>query len=91
MESLDATDLALLDHLQRDASVSNLDLAARVHVSPPTCLRRVKRLRDVGLIEREIVRRKVISGVGVAKWLAATGVISVADFHLIEGFFKTIF
>ncbi len=37
------------------------------------------------------VRRKVISGVGVAKWLAATGVISVADFHLIDGFLKTIF
>ena len=27
---------------------------ARVHVSPPTCLRRVKRLRDAGLIEREV-------------------------------------
>lgn len=51
---LDATDLALLDCLQLDASLSNLELAARVHVSPPTCLRRVKRLRDAGLIEREI-------------------------------------
>ncbi|MCX7256174.1 MAG: Lrp/AsnC family transcriptional regulator [Polaromonas sp.] len=51
---LDATDLKLLDTLQQDASLSNLALAERVHVSPPTCLRRVKRLRDVGLIEREI-------------------------------------
>ena len=50
----DAIDLALLDVLQADATLSNQDLAARVHVSPPTCLRRVKRLREAGLIEREI-------------------------------------
>ena len=51
---LDATDLRLLDELQRDASLSNQALAERVHVSPPTCLRRVKRLKDAGLIERQV-------------------------------------
>ena len=51
---IDAIDLKLLEALQDDASLSNLDLAERAHVSPPTCLRRVKRLRDAGLIEREI-------------------------------------
>ena len=51
---LDATDLALLDLLQADASQSNQALAELVHVSPPTCLRRVKRLRDAGFIERQI-------------------------------------
>lgn len=50
----DAIDFALLDELQTDASLSNQDLARRVHVSPPTCLRRVKRLRDAGLIERQV-------------------------------------
>jgi DNA-binding Lrp family transcriptional regulator len=52
--STDATDIKLLDALQQDASLSNQALAERVHISPPTCLRRVKRLRDAGLIEREI-------------------------------------
>ena len=52
--ALDDTDLRLLDALQTDASRSNQALAALVHVSPPTCLRRVKRLRDAGLIERDI-------------------------------------
>ncbi|MDO8718765.1 MAG: Lrp/AsnC family transcriptional regulator [Polaromonas sp.] len=52
--SIDATDIKLLEALQQDASLSNQALAERVHVSPPTCLRRVKRLRDAGLIEREI-------------------------------------
>jgi Lrp/AsnC family transcriptional regulator, leucine-responsive regulatory protein len=51
---IDAIDLALLDQLQGDASLTNQDLAQRVHVSPPTCLRRVKRLREAGLIERQI-------------------------------------
>ena len=44
----------MLNALQADASLSNQALAERVHVSPPTCLRRVKRLHDAGLIEREI-------------------------------------
>jgi Lrp/AsnC family leucine-responsive transcriptional regulator len=52
--SLDAIDLALLNQLQTDAALSNLELAGRVHVSPPTCLRRVKRLWESGLIERQI-------------------------------------
>lgn len=51
---LDAIDLLLLDLLQRDASLSNQALAERVHTSPPTCLRRVKRLHEAGLIERQV-------------------------------------
>ncbi len=51
---LDEVDIKLLNALQDDATASNQALAARVHVSAPTCLRRVKRLRDAGLIEREI-------------------------------------
>ena len=50
----DSTDLALLYHLQKDASLSNQTLASLVHTSPPTCLRRVKRLENAGLIERRI-------------------------------------
>jgi Lrp/AsnC family leucine-responsive transcriptional regulator len=52
--ALDSTDFAILSQLQDDSALSNQDLAAKVHISPATCLRRVKRLRDAGLIEREI-------------------------------------
>jgi Lrp/AsnC family transcriptional regulator, leucine-responsive regulatory protein len=52
--ALDAIDLRILAILQNDASQSNQALAAQVHVSPPTCLRRVKRLTDLGVIERHI-------------------------------------
>lgn len=51
---LDAIDLQLLAQLQKDAGLSNQALAERVHTSPPTCLRRVKRLHELGLIEREV-------------------------------------
>ncbi|HWI80675.1 Lrp/AsnC family transcriptional regulator [Ramlibacter sp.] len=52
--TVDQLDLALLDHLQSDASLNNQELARRVHVSPPTCLRRVKRLHEAGLIARQV-------------------------------------
>lgn len=51
---IDNTDIQLLNALQTDASLSNQALAAMAHISPPTCLRRVKRLRDAGLIERVV-------------------------------------
>jgi Lrp/AsnC family transcriptional regulator, leucine-responsive regulatory protein len=50
----DSIDLALLEQLQSDSSLSNQDLAGKVHISPATCLRRVKRLREAGLVEREM-------------------------------------
>ena len=53
-KTLDALDLALLNKLQDDCSINNQDLARLVHVSPATCLRRVKRLRDQGMIQRQI-------------------------------------
>jgi DNA-binding Lrp family transcriptional regulator len=54
IESIDDTDLRILDLLQRDASLSNQALAAAAHTSPATCLRRVKRLVDTGVIERRV-------------------------------------
>ena len=51
---MDNIDIKLLELLQTDASQSNQSLAEKVHISPPTCLRRLKALRDSGLIEREI-------------------------------------
>ncbi|MBY6310558.1 Lrp/AsnC family transcriptional regulator, partial [Alcaligenes faecalis] len=40
--------------LQNDASISNQELALRVHASPPTCLRRVRRLSEQGVIRRQV-------------------------------------
>lgn len=51
---LDRTDKAILRQLQRDASLSNVALAEKVHLSPPACLRRVERLKRLGLIDKVV-------------------------------------
>jgi len=53
--SLDELDRRILIALQDDAALTNIELAALVHASAPTCLRRVKRLTDSGVIERQVV------------------------------------
>jgi len=52
--ALDAADLAILDILQRDNTVSQRAIAAAVHLSPPAVQRRVQRLRDSGIIRAEL-------------------------------------
>ena len=54
MLSLDELDKRILQQMQADASLSNHELALRVHASPPTCLRRVKRLMEEGIIARQV-------------------------------------
>ena len=54
MIELDELDLRILEQLQNDASISNQELALRVHASPPTCLRRVRRLSEQGVIRRQV-------------------------------------
>lgn len=53
---LDALDLRLLAQLQRDASLSNQDLATAAHVATATTHRRVRRLHALGLIERVVAQ-----------------------------------
>ncbi len=51
---LDPTDRAILRHLQRDARMTNVELAERVHLSPSACLRRVRRLEESGVIAQVV-------------------------------------
>jgi DNA-binding Lrp family transcriptional regulator len=47
---LDAIDWKILGELQADGGLTNVELARRVGLTPPPCLRRVHALRDAGLI-----------------------------------------
>jgi len=49
--SLDQTDLAILAILQEDGRTSNVDLAKRVGLTAPPCLRRVRALEEAGYIQ----------------------------------------
>jgi len=51
---LDATDLRILRVLQDDSSLTNVELARRVHLSPSPCLARVKALETAGVIQRYV-------------------------------------
>lgn len=51
---LDAVDLRILRELQADASLSNVELARRVHLSPSPCLARVRALESHGLIRQYV-------------------------------------
>jgi len=67
---LDRYDIAILGELQRDARLSNLDLAARIGLSPAPTWRRVRRLEEQGYItgyRAEIDRRKI--GLGVLAFM----------------------
>jgi Lrp/AsnC family transcriptional regulator len=59
---LDRLDLQILDALQRDATLSMVELGSQVGLSSTPCWKRVKRMEDEGLIERRvaIVNRKAV-------------------------------
>ena len=48
---LDRLDKRILNELQQDGSISNLELAERIGLSPSPCARRVKQLEDAGIIK----------------------------------------
>ncbi len=47
---LDATDRQILRELQSDGRMTNVELARRIGISAPPCLRRVRRLEEAGVI-----------------------------------------
>jgi len=47
---LDAIDRRILEHLQNDGRITNVELARRVGISAPPCLRRVRALEEAGYI-----------------------------------------
>ncbi|GAA0839538.1 MAG: Lrp/AsnC family transcriptional regulator [Cupriavidus sp.] len=51
---LDATDIRILHELQRDGSLTNVELASRINLSASPCLARVKRLEKIGVISRRV-------------------------------------
>ncbi len=66
METLDAYDLAILQHLQEDGRLTNTELAQRVGLSAAPCWRRVRALQAAGFIRgyrAEVDRHKI--GLGV--------------------------
>jgi Lrp/AsnC family leucine-responsive transcriptional regulator len=51
---IDAVDVRILSELQSDAKLTNVELAARVHLSASPCLARVRSLEERGVIDRYV-------------------------------------
>jgi DNA-binding Lrp family transcriptional regulator len=54
MIELDRIDMALLEAVQKNNRLSSEELAEAVHLSPTACQRRLKRLRNEGVIEADV-------------------------------------
>lgn len=50
--NLDKTDWRILRELQQDGRMTNVELARRVGITSPPCLRRVRALEEAGIIDR---------------------------------------
>lgn len=50
LPQLDAIDRCILIELQNNGRMTNVELANRAGISPPPCLRRVRRMEEAGLI-----------------------------------------
>ena len=68
---LDNTDLRILDELQRDGSLSNVELARRVHLSPSPCLARVKAMESARVIDRYVaIANAAALGLGLSVFIS---------------------
>jgi Lrp/AsnC family transcriptional regulator len=73
MENIDRFDIALLDQIQQDCSLSTAELAQRVGLSTSPCWRRLRRMQEIGLIKRQVAqldREKL--GLGFVVYAAVT-------------------
>ncbi|WP_346894390.1 Lrp/AsnC family transcriptional regulator [uncultured Roseibium sp.] len=73
---LDRLDHRILEELQRDGRIANADLAEKVGLSPSTCLRRVRALEEVGIIDKYVAlldQRKLGRRMDVFVEIALTG------------------
>src|SRR5215475_7955522 len=86
---LDRIDREILLQLQRDGRLSNVELAKRVGLTPPPCLRRVKRLEDTGVITgyRAVINQAAV-GRGLEVFVDLE--IQVSDLKTVEDLEATV-
>ncbi len=70
---LDSIDHQILEVLGRNARIPNTELADEIDLTPAPCLRRVKRLEDLGVIQGYSVRINPVSlGLGLTVFVSVT-------------------
>jgi Lrp/AsnC family leucine-responsive transcriptional regulator len=81
---IDAIDRRILRELQADARITNVELASRIHLSAPQCLRRVRALEENGVLRgtRADVDAEAL-GFGVTAYVSVS--IGGNDFGRVRG------
>ena len=72
MTSIDRADRALLEAVQKNNRLTSEELAQIVNLSPTACQRRLKRLREEGVIEADVA---IISPKAVGRGITLTATI----------------
>ncbi|MDB5777326.1 MAG: AsnC family transcriptional regulator [Herbaspirillum sp.] len=81
---LDKVDRKLLNLLQKDNQIPTRTLAEKLHISQPTCLRRVRALREMGVISAEVAMVDPFAlGYGMLAFLEIS-LINQSDEHMQE-------
>ncbi|WP_372465996.1 Lrp/AsnC family transcriptional regulator [Nocardia spumae] len=86
---MDSVDRDILFQLGRDGRLTNVELAKRVGLTPPPCLRRVKRLEDAGIISGYRARIDT-AAMGRAFEVVVAVEISINDLQTVEEFERAV-
>ena len=85
---MDNYDLSILRHLQEDGRISNLQLAEKIHLSPPQTLRRVRALEEANVIRAYTAQvAPEAIGLGVMAFVSLSAFPDIIECHTISGDF----
>ncbi|BDQ03019.1 Lrp/AsnC family transcriptional regulator [Ignavibacterium sp.] len=76
---IDSIDKQILTILQQDAQITNVELAKKVGISPPSMLERVKRLERNGIIKRYVA---IVDPAKISKGVFAMVSVSLSAHQL---------
>src|SRR5262249_82363 len=90
MRRLDAIDRNILRELQHDGRITNVELARRVGISAPPCLRRVRSLEEAGYIKgyRALLDEKALGCEVTAFAMVHLASQAEADLQAFEAFVR---
>ncbi|MFJ7565428.1 Lrp/AsnC family transcriptional regulator [Herminiimonas sp. NPDC097707] len=84
LHTLDKVDRKLLNLLQKDNQMPTRILADKVHISQPTCLRRIRDMRDAGIISADVAMIDPFAlGYGMLAFLEVS-LANQSDEHMLE-------
>ena len=88
---LDAIDRKILKELQEDGRITNVDLADRVGISAPPCLRRMRALEEAGYIKgyRALLDEKLLGFEVTVFAMVHLASQADADLHAFEAFVRS--